>query len=83
LKAVVVHNGNKHPSIPLAHAVHMKETYANFQGLLTKYVTKTTSGTNVLTWKLCQSWLGCKKVIENVVASYVNRTAERGTDITM
>jgi hypothetical protein len=26
----------KHPSVPLAHAVHMKGTYAIFQGLLTK-----------------------------------------------
>jgi len=34
-KAVLVHNGNKHPSIPFAHAVHTKETYAIFQGLPT------------------------------------------------
>jgi len=26
LKAPLVHNGNKHPSIPLAYAVHLKET---------------------------------------------------------
>jgi hypothetical protein len=26
LKAVLVHNGNKHPSIPLVQAVHTKET---------------------------------------------------------
>jgi len=24
-KAVLLHNGNKFPSIPLAHAIHMKE----------------------------------------------------------
>ena len=28
-KAVLLHNGNKLPSIPLNHAVHMKETYAS------------------------------------------------------
>jgi len=36
LKAVLKHNGDKHPSILLAHAVHMKESYANIQGLLKK-----------------------------------------------
>ena len=36
LRTVLLHNGNKHPSIPLAYAVHTKETYASFQGLLTK-----------------------------------------------
>jgi hypothetical protein len=25
LKAVLLHNGNKYPSVPLAHAVNMKE----------------------------------------------------------
>jgi hypothetical protein len=42
LKAVLLHNGNKLPSIFLAHAVHMKETHASIYSL---YVTKTTSGT--------------------------------------
>jgi hypothetical protein len=36
LKAVLHHNGNKFPSIPLAHAVHMKETYENLQGFMQK-----------------------------------------------
>jgi hypothetical protein len=45
LKAVLKHNANEHPPIPLAHAVHMKESYTNIQGLLNKNVTKTTSGT--------------------------------------
>jgi hypothetical protein len=34
LKTVLLHNGHKHPSVPLANAVHMKETYANIQGFL-------------------------------------------------
>jgi len=34
VKAVLLHNGNKHPPIPLAQAVHMKETNANIQVLL-------------------------------------------------
>lgn len=34
LKAVLLHNGNKLPSIPIAHAVHMKENYSNMNLLL-------------------------------------------------
>jgi hypothetical protein len=36
LKAVLLHDGNKHPSIPIAYAVHMKETYENMKKLLDK-----------------------------------------------
>jgi hypothetical protein len=36
MKALLLHNGNKHPPIPLAQAVHMKETCTNIQGLLKK-----------------------------------------------
>ena len=34
LKAVLLHNGNVLPSIPVGHAVHMKETYDNMKQLL-------------------------------------------------
>jgi hypothetical protein len=33
---VLLHNGNKFPSIPLAQAVHMTEMYENLQVLLQK-----------------------------------------------
>jgi len=36
LKAVLLHNGNKYPSIPLAHSVQMKEDYENVKQLLVK-----------------------------------------------
>jgi hypothetical protein len=36
LKADLLHNGHKRPSVSLAHAVHMKETNTNIQGLLKK-----------------------------------------------
>jgi len=36
LKAVLLHNGNKFPAIPLAHARHIKVTYENLQVLLQK-----------------------------------------------
>lgn len=36
LKAVLLHNGNKYPSVPVAHATNMKENYANLEVLLEK-----------------------------------------------
>lgn len=36
LKAVLLHNGNRYPSVPLAHAVNMKETYENMKLLLNR-----------------------------------------------
>jgi len=36
LKALLLLNENKFPSIPLVHAVHMKETYKNLEVLLQK-----------------------------------------------
>jgi hypothetical protein len=35
LKAVLLHNGNEKPSIPLAFVAHMKELYDNMKFLLT------------------------------------------------
>jgi hypothetical protein len=34
LEAVLLHNGSKYPSAPLAHAVNMKESYENMKLLL-------------------------------------------------
>lgn len=34
LKAVLLHIGNKYPSVPVGYAVHMKETYHNMEELL-------------------------------------------------
>jgi hypothetical protein len=48
----LLHSGNKHPSIPIAYAVHMKETYENMKTYLTKLTKTSTIGTYVVTWKL-------------------------------
>ena len=34
LKAVLIHKGNKYPSLSLAHSVHLKETYENVKTVL-------------------------------------------------
>lgn len=36
LKAVLLHNGNRFPSIPVAHSAHLKEDYKNVKLLLDK-----------------------------------------------
>jgi len=36
LKAMLLHDGNQHASIPVSHAVYMKETYENLKQLLNK-----------------------------------------------
>jgi hypothetical protein len=36
LKSVLLHNGNKFASIPVAHSIHLKETYENLQAVLEK-----------------------------------------------
>jgi hypothetical protein len=36
LKVVLLHNGNKYPLVPLAHAVNMKESYEDMKLLLEK-----------------------------------------------
>ena len=34
LNGVLLHNGNKYPSFPIAHSVHLKESYENMELLL-------------------------------------------------
>ena len=36
LKAVLLHNGNKFPSVPVGHSASMKESYENFKFILEK-----------------------------------------------
>ena len=47
LKAVLLQNGNRLPSVPIGHAVHMKETYINMKVLLNSI------NYNEHKWKIC------------------------------
>ena len=47
LKVVLIHNGNRFPSVPLAHAANMEESYESMKLLLRKIKYE------VLKWKLC------------------------------
>jgi hypothetical protein len=62
LKVALPHNGNRFPSVPLAHAANMKESYENMKLLLGKIKY------DELKWKLCGDLkvvamlLGCNSV---------------------
>jgi len=47
LKVVLLHNGNRFPSVPLAHATNMKENYESLELLLGKIKYEE------FKWKLC------------------------------
>jgi len=75
LEAVLLHNGNKFPSVPLAHTLRVKETYENVRVLLQKIRYKNIGGIYLLA-----------KVIAMLVVKQggfsVNETAERRTTTT-
>ena len=47
LKVVLLHNGNRFPSVPLAHTANMKKSYENMKLLLGKIKN------DEFKWKLC------------------------------
>ncbi|XP_045133075.1 uncharacterized protein LOC123517160 [Portunus trituberculatus] len=47
LKAVLLHNGNQYPSLPIAYSVHMKEEYDNVKKLFEKV------NYNEFKWDIC------------------------------
>ena len=72
LKAILLHNGNTKPSVPLFHAVDLKETYNSMKQILTAIQY------DKFSWNIC----GDLKVIgllmgmqggflQNIVASFV------------
>ena len=44
LKGVLLHNGNTYASLPVAHSVHTKESYENFNRILQKINIQLTIG---------------------------------------
>ena len=49
LKAVLLHNGNTVPSIPVGHSVHTKESYENMKIRLMPLITINSNGKSVVT----------------------------------
>jgi len=75
LKVVLLYNGNRFPSVPLAHAASMKENYENMKLLLGKIKY------DEFKWKLCgdlklwHCYSECNSVTQNTVVSCASGTA--------
>jgi len=82
LKAVLLHNGNTLPSIPVGHSVHNKKSYENMKILMEVI------NCDKFKWQICghlkwlPNYLDYSKDSHNIAASFVNATAELGLFIT-
>ena len=82
LKAVLLHNGNVYPSIPIAHSVQMKENRESVKILLEliQY--------NDHNWDVCGDikviafFWDCKEIIQNILVFFVCGIVERMSSIT-
>ncbi|UYV70340.1 hypothetical protein LAZ67_7002571 [Cordylochernes scorpioides] len=64
MKAVLLHNGNKFPSVPIAHASNMKETYENMK-LLLKKIEYERYG-----WKICSDLKNFVKAMDRNASGF-------------
>ena len=75
LKVVLLQNGNRFPSVPLAYTASMKESYENIKLLLGKIKY------DRFNWKLCSDltlwhcYSECNSVTQNTTVSCVSGTA--------
>jgi len=75
LKVVLLHNGNRFPSVPLVHAASMKESYESMKLLLVKIKY------DEFKWKLCgdlklwHCYSECNSGTQNTAVSCVSGTA--------
>jgi len=72
LKVVLFHNGNKVPSVPLAHAANMKESYESIWGSLSM---TNLSGSYVVISRLWHCYSECNWGIQNTAISCASGTA--------
>ena len=82
LKALLPHNGNTLPSIPVGHSVHNNESCENLK-ILMEYINY-----NKFKWQICGDLkviallLGLQQGFKNIAASFVNGTTELDLFIT-
>ena len=76
LKTVLVHNGNKCPSLPLAHSVHLKETYKNVKTALNVLKYGQGNWEVIGDFKMIVFLMGIQGVSQNIPATFVFGIAE-------
>ena len=76
LKEVLLHNGNKYPSLPLAHSVHLKENYENVKTVLNVLKYDQYNWEVIGDLKMIAFLMGMQGVSRNTPATFVFGTAE-------
>ena len=76
LKVVLIHNGNKYPSLPLAHSVHLKETYENVKTVLNVLKYDQYNWEVIGDFKMIAFLMGMQGVSRNIPATFVFGIAE-------
>jgi len=82
LKVVLHHNGNRFPSVPLAHAANIKETYKRMSYCWERLNMMNLNGNYVVISWLWYCYLECTSGTQNTALSCVSGTA-RTRRITM
>ena len=75
MKEVLLHNGNKFPSIHLAHAANMKESYESIKLLLKRLSMTNLSGSYVVISRLWHCYWECNSGTQNTAVSCASETA--------
>ena len=75
LKAVLLHNGNRFPSVPLAHAANMKEIYESVKLLWERLSTTNLSGSYVMVSSLRHCYSGWTSGTQNTAFSCASGAA--------
>ena len=75
-KAVLIHNGNKYPSLPLAHSVCLKETYKNVKTVLNVLKYDQYNWEVIGDFKMIAFLMGMQRVSRNIPATFVFGLAE-------
>jgi hypothetical protein len=78
LKVVLLHNGSKYASVPVAHSVHLKESYENLALVLTKLNCEDHGWmmSYIYILKYCPCYLDSNQDIPSTDVSCVNGIAE-------
>ena len=75
LNVVLLHNGNRFPSVPLAHATNVKESYESMKLLLGKISMTYLSGSCVVISRLWRCYSECNPGSQNTAVYCVSGTA--------
>ena len=75
-KAVLLHDGNKYPTLPLAHSVHLKETYENVKTVLNVLKYDQYNWEVIGNFKMIAFLNGMQGVTRNIPATFVFGIAE-------